>query len=339
MKWKKLYLLLLTILPAACSRTPYDYQIKGKILSDRYTPAITEVTLSVGDTQSISANKLKKPDFKTTTNSSGNFIFHLTRDEVYLNGVERVLGIQSSEGEKYIQILTRAAGIITNIGTVILWDAGSNMDFSKDQITISWTPLYSSSGISPDKTTFFLYCGNPPKKCWEKEIEDTGEISLSNSIPTTTPVCARFKGTKEKNNEILTYMSEFTCETPPETYSSLLTNCTFSINGEGVTQLNDGKISTQFTGKNFRKIDISCPSEVTLNKLFLYNFNWAKDGSPWNGEVTIGVINNGTVAGEWKITGNYLELDFDTPQLINNFSIEIMENDISISSASEVRGF
>lgn len=339
MKYLQLIILLIFFAVTACSRVPVDYKVEGKIYSDQYTPAVTEVSLAIGDISSVSLNKLQHPDFKTNTKSDGSFLFHLTKEEVYLNGTERVLGIQSSEGEKYIQILIRTNGVITDIGKMIFWNALSKINYSEKQINITWTPLYASSGVGADTTTFFLYCGDPLQKCWETEIKDTGKLALSSYIPITNPVCTRLKGTREENNEIVTYMSDSTYETLPKTYTSLLTECTFSINGENTTLLNDKDLSTRLTKNNIHKIDISCPHTITINKIFLYNFHWEKDGSPWNGDVTINIINNETIAGTWKIKGQYNELDFETPQIIKDFTIDIMENDIFISSAAEVRGF
>ncbi len=329
---------LLLMLTVSCSSPPADYKIEGRLLSDRYTPAVTRVSLSLGAENYVSPEQLSNPDLSTDTDSTGRFRFQLTHDQVYLNGTMRAMALQGSQGSKKLTVFFYPDGPETDLGSLVLWADSPDQWLEGNDVVFKWDPLYKSTGMSTDKDTLLIYCGEKGELCWEEEIEDSGEFRLPAKVLFDTPMCWRLQARSETDTRVFIYSSDRGCMTDTVNYPDPATQCNVTINGKDGSILRDGNILTTYGGDGLNEIEFQCPTSIVFSTIVLYNFRWVENREEYTEPVELGVFSSDSqLLFSGKISGSYGYVPASIPYNLTSFTIRVLTPGVYFTNAGEVK--
>ncbi len=329
---------LIFYMTAGCSSPPSEFAIKGQILQDRYTPAVTTVSLSLGDADEVPLKALTTPALKTETDAMGKFKFTLTHDQIYFENKLRAMAIFARVQAKNVYVYFHPDGSLTNLGSVTLWDNNPSNWLQGSNIIFQWDPLYKSTGFSSSQTTFFLYCGPTGENCWKQTVKDSGSFSLPLKIVLKSPICWELSTQSSISNRIYLFSSNRKCINIPNTYPNVATSCRITINNNNASILKDGKATTVFGGSGLTEINFQCNPPVKFSSVGLYNFTWTKNREEYTNTVEIGIMgDNNQLLATGKITGKFGLIELPTPIELSSFTLTILTPDIFFTTAGEVK--
>jgi len=324
-------MILFLLFVTACSSSPEEYVITGKILQSSYTPAVTDVALILGNNSTVDPKKIESPDHVVKSGNNGDFSFTLKNEEFYYGGEPRVMGVYSSLEKRSIFLVFRPSSVKTDLGYLTMWDAEESQWIEGNDLVFHWKPLYRAVGMGADITLFNLYCGDDALLCWKSEVSSSGDFSLPVSVLPHPNYCWNLSARKDKGSRIYSYTTSYSCGRIDFVYPDKMTGCSASIEGRQIKELSDDNFRTFFSGGSAREIQISCSHSIQVGIIALYDAGW----SPESARVKMGVFSGDELIAQFDVNEGYGFVKIG--QVLSSFSLKVLDEGVYLNSLAEVK--